>query len=341
MADLNSPIDPLFVDELSDCARHAGLDIVPVLTAVRPKGGALTLRQYGEAWFRLAREMGDEMLGTTPAPLRPGGFALMCHTILGAPDPGQALRRALWFMHVVTGLPEAGLTTRNGLATLTFAAGAPPSSAFAYRTLLIVLLGPLCWLARRPIPLAEVRFPGLPPAKANAYARLFGTPVSFGAPALSISFAAAHLNLPITRNEAALKRYLKQAPANLLVGYHGSDDLTGQIRAILTALPARDWPDFAALAPRFGMSESTLRRQLRAEGSSFREITATLQLTRAKRLLREGRLSIAEISDSLNYAEPSAFFRAFRIATGTTPARSRREPGSPITLSDRNQRNPG
>ncbi len=125
MADLNSPIDPLFVDELSDCARHAGLDIVPVLTAVRPKGGALTLRQYGEAWFRLAREMGDEMLGTTPAPLRPGGFALMCHTILGAPDPGHALRRALWFMHVVTGLPEAGLTTRNGLATLTFAAGAP------------------------------------------------------------------------------------------------------------------------------------------------------------------------------------------------------------------------
>ncbi|WP_240637800.1 AraC family transcriptional regulator [Paracoccus aestuarii] len=338
MGNLDSAIDPLFVEEISDCAGRAGLDVAQIIRDVQPAAGPLTLNQYGQVWFSLARMMGDEMIGTMPYPLRPGGFALMCHTILAAPELRTALRRALWFMHVVTGLPEAALSTRNDMATVTVPG---PVSAFACRTLLIVLLGPVCWLARRPIPLTEVAFPCAQPAKANAYSRLFGTPVSFQARALQVSFAATYLDLPVNRSEAALKRYLKQAPANLLVGYHGTDDLTGRIRAMLAARPTGDWPDFEDMAALYGMSVSTLRRQLRAEGSSYRDIAAALQLARAKRMLGEGQLSVAAIAEALNYAEPSAFFRAFRIATGTTPARYRQNLRRPPTVSDRNRQIPG
>lgn len=339
MNDLNAPIDPLFLDETFDCAGRAGVDATRIVKDVLPtQRGPVSLRDYGHIWFALAREMQDELLGATPFPLRPGGFALMCHSILGAPTPGRALRRALWFLRVVTGIPEAGLSTRNGLTTVTLPLGTSVASPFACRTLLIVLLGPIGWLARRPIPLVQVSFPGPPPMGESAYFRLFGTPVTFDAPALQVSVPAAYLETRINRTEAALKRYLKQAPGNLLVGYHGADDLTGQIRALLSDMTARDWPDFEGVVARFGMSSSTLRRQLRAEGTSYREITAALQLARAKHLLRDSDLPVAAIADLLNYAEPSAFFRAFRLRTGTTPAQYRdtRRASRPTVDADSN-----
>ncbi|MGK7756054.1 AraC family transcriptional regulator [Roseovarius sp. C03] len=333
MSKLDASISAIFIDEAFTCARRAGLDAGPLARRIAPDG-QMTLARYGEFWFALAQEMQDEMLGMTTYPMRPGSFALMCHAIRGAPTLGKALERALWTLTVMVGSPRGTVTLRNGLACISFTDDGPPTSPFAYRTLLIVLLGPICWLARRRIPLMQVTFRCAAPDGAEAYSRLFGTQVQFNAPATQVVIDAAHLTLPVNRSEAALKRYLRQAPGNLLVGYRGTDDTVGQVRALLSRQPPQDWPEFDSLARHFRMSPSTLRRQFRDQGESYRGLKSSLRETRAKQLLAETDTPVAEVANLLGYAEPSAFFRAFQGWAGTSPAKFRTSTRRPDTLSD-------
>ncbi|CAN0059671.1 MAG: AraC family transcriptional regulator [Mameliella sp.] len=333
MSDLTAPVSPVFIDEAFDCARRADLDAAPIARRIAPDG-PMTLAQYGEFWFALAQVMQDEMLGMTAHPMRPGSFALMCHAIRGAPTFGKALERALWALDVMVGGPRGRVTVRNAQAIIAFTDDGPPASAFAYRTLLIVLLGPLCWLARRRLPLVQVAFRCAAPAGAEAYSRLFGTEVQFDAPETQVVIDAGPLTLPVNRSEAALKRYLKQAPGNLLVGYRGMDDVTGQVRALLSRTSPRDWPDFDSLARQFRMSPSTLRRQFKDQGENYRKLTSELRAARARHLLAKTDTPVADVADLLGYTEPSAFFRAFKGWAGTSPARYKADSQQTSTVSD-------
>ncbi len=61
------------------------------------------------------------------------------------------------------------------------------------------------------------------------------------------------------------------------------------------------------------------------QGISPKEYLESLRLTRAKFLLKENKLTILQISDSLGFNDYSSFFRWFRNSTGRTPRKYRME----------------
>ena len=74
------------------------------------------------------------------------------------------------------------------------------------------------------------------------------------------------------------------------------------------------------LATRLGLSERSLARRLKSDGTSYNQLYAKVQSERAANLLRNPGLSIAEIGYRLGYADPAAFTRAFQGWTGQTPS---------------------
>jgi AraC-like DNA-binding protein len=68
------------------------------------------------------------------------------------------------------------------------------------------------------------------------------------------------------------------------------------------------------------MSGRSLQRRLNAEGSSFRAELDRVRSELAVRLLNEGEADAHELAFLLGFSEPSAFHRAFKRWTGTTPA---------------------
>ena len=65
-------------------------------------------------------------------------------------------------------------------------------------------------------------------------------------------------------------------------------------------------------------SERTLQRQLKAHQLNFQDILDHFRLEQSKRYLQQGK-SLSDIAERLNYADQSAFGRAFKRWTGTTP----------------------
>lgn len=95
------------------------------------------------------------------------------------------------------------------------------------------------------------------------------------------------------------------------------------IRRAVAAELARGDARLATVARRLGTTSRTLQRRLRAEGLSHQQLLDEARREAAERYLRESSLAIAEIAYLLGYSEPSAFHRAFRRWSGTTPSEVR------------------
>jgi AraC-like DNA-binding protein len=80
--------------------------------------------------------------------------------------------------------------------------------------------------------------------------------------------------------------------------------------------------DLSGLATRVRTSPRTLQRALRSCGTSHKEILDGVRREQALQLLHKN-VGLAEIVERLQFSEPSAFYRAFRRWTGTSPHKFR------------------
>lgn len=321
-------VSPGFVEDALACLRRQGFAQEPVLQAAGLAAaghGAMTAEEYGRLWLAIAKATDDEFFGLAARPMRQGSFALLCHAVLHAGTLGKALRRALQFLRVVLDDPHGELIVTDGQARITLTGTTARYPSFAYRTFWLILLGLACWLTGRRIPLQRIDFACPSPDQRADYLQFFGVPVHFDEPQSRIVFDAAWLDLPTIRSEQALKIFLRGAPGNLLVRYRHDAGWVTKIRAHLKAVPAANWPDFDSLAQQLNITPATLRRRLRGEGQSFASLKDEMRSALAQSLLRESALSVAEIANELGFTESSAFHRAFRKWTHTSPGAFRRD----------------
>ena len=80
-----------------------------------------------------------------------------------------------------------------------------------------------------------------------------------------------------------------------------------------------DFPDIKEVAYKLHISESTLRRRLKEESSSYRKICDEVRDILAKKYLTTTNLTISDIAMLLNYSEAASFRRAFIRWNKVTP----------------------
>lgn len=99
------------------------------------------------------------------------------------------------------------------------------------------------------------------------------------------------------------------------------------LRAVIGAVvrrPQEPWT-IAALAEVAGVSRATLVRHFSAAtGTGVADFLTRIRMTIAADLLTTTGRSLESVAAAVGYSSPSAFGKAFRAATGTTPARLRR-----------------
>ncbi len=81
----------------------------------------------------------------------------------------------------------------------------------------------------------------------------------------------------------------------------------------------RSGPHIEVVARDLGFHPRTLRRRLTGEGTSFRALVDQILRARARRLLADPSLHLADVAQRLGFAEPASFIHAHRRWTGRTP----------------------
>jgi AraC-like DNA-binding protein len=78
-------------------------------------------------------------------------------------------------------------------------------------------------------------------------------------------------------------------------------------------------PQFDSLIGPLNMSERTLRRKLREENTSFRNLVDQLRMEMAIKYLRDTDLTVEAISESVGFSDAANFRQAFRRWTKAAP----------------------
>ncbi|MFG2210248.1 AraC family transcriptional regulator ligand-binding domain-containing protein [Streptomyces sp. NPDC048638] len=318
-------------------AERRGIDTVPLLQAARipplllaDDRARVTPEQFTRLVKALHRATDDEFLGLGPVPSRRGTFAMMCQACLGCHDLGSALERAARFYGLFPGGPELTVETAAGAdrtAEAVFSVGNDlrpyDHGNFLAECVLIIWHRLSSWLIGRRIPLRWAQFAYPAPAHAPEYDMLFGCPVRFGARRTAAGWDAHWLAAPVVRDEAELAAMLRRAPADLLSRRDYGTTVAEQVRrslvqALRAGPPAR-LPEVCEVAARLAVSPATLRRRLQAEDTSYQRLKDAVRRDEAIGSLAAGREPIAELAARIGFSEDSAFLRAFRRWTGTTP----------------------
>jgi AraC-like DNA-binding protein len=320
-----------FVDEALHSMRQRGMDTEALLleAGISPRWlssphARVAAANYGQLWYLIAHAMDDEFFGMDRHPMRVGSFNMLCRSALHSANLGKALARMLDFLRLVLDDMSATLSQQDGLARITINESGSPRRMFAYGTFLMLVHGVGSWLIGRRIQLLSADFRCEEPLASLDYKIRFCDQARFGQQQTAITFDAACLALPIVQNQRSLQSFLREAPGNLLVKYSNHDSLAATIRRHLRQLPLTEWADFDSLSQQLHTPASTLRRKLSQEGQSYQAIKDNLRRDLAINYLSGSVKSIEEIAISLGFADSSAFHRAFKKWTGSSPGEHRR-----------------
>ncbi|MFZ5723206.1 MAG: AraC family transcriptional regulator [Pseudomonadota bacterium] len=310
-------------------ARAAGLDVTELLasagipaTLVGETRARVSHAQYLTLTQNAMAALDDEFLrqgGVRRTPV--GTFPLMCRGVIHEPTLQRALVHALHFYDTL--LPDVRLALhRSGddaVVTVRLTDENVDPDHVMVEVLLVLTQRFAGWLVDHRIALTGAEFRWPEPAHVDEYRILFHCPLKFSAPRNAIAFPARFLEWPVVQTPRTLRRFLRDAPGNLLVIPDNDNSVTAQVRACLGRDFSQELPDFEEVAIRLRITPQTLRRRLREEGASYQEIKDNIRRDAAIGYLSRPQLSIMEIAQLMGFSEPSTFHRAFKKWTGLTP----------------------
>jgi AraC-like DNA-binding protein len=172
--------------------------------------------------------------------------------------------------------------------------------------------------------LREVTFSFHAPPDTSSFRAHFAAPVRFDAARTALAFDAAVLERPIVGADSILRDVL-MSRAREIDRVERGEVAKDRIRRVMRMLLATGSFGQDEVARAFGMNRRTLARRLRTSGTTFREVLDGARFDTARGLLQGSGASLADIALKLGYADATAFTRAFRRWSGSSPAAWRRD----------------
>ena len=246
------------------------------------------------------------------------------YLLLSSASLGEGLRKFTRFARVTIDTGEFRISRDDGVVSLTVDPGDPPiaASRHACDYIMGAVLGGLRTAVPRFRPLGveliHDRFGSQDEAE-----RTFGCPVRFKAPRNVLRFPDETLkSAPAAANSAIAEQVVRYTEA--LMSRLASNTVADRAAAVVRSLLVEGHrPDRPAVARRLHMSERTLQRQLREEGTSFKVVRDRVREGTSRALLSNASLKVEAVGRSVGFAEGSSFSKAFTRWAGHSPARFR------------------
>ena len=151
------------------------------------------------------------------------------------------------------------------------------------------------------------------------------THVTFEADVTRITWARADIMDPLVTGDPALARVNDDQTQAYLDSFMSQSTSREVVNKIVDRLPDGP-PSQELIAADLSVSNRTLQRKLKDEGTSFMDLLQDTRLQLARKYLRQPGRSVVETAYLLGFSEPSTFSRAFKRWTGRAPAEYRDNP---------------
>jgi AraC-like DNA-binding protein len=322
-----------FVRVLVDGVEHRGVTRSDFLHRAKWDPQRLAVVEGRVPWSELGRlsELaidltGDPALGLhTIKAIRTESVDLVAQLVARAPTARDAFESLLRLHKLLDDECRLQLKEAGRDATLRYECpGGLSARATRYVTEINVhgLYALLHYFARHARP-TRVSFAYRAPSYRAEYRRVFQGIERFDQPFTGIVFDRALMDAAPMYHDEELHRTVRELAASRVLRLTHGARCVDRVRDVLARHEAPSAATMFTVARALSISTRTLRRQLAAEGTSYDAVAQAALAQRARTLLTVERRTIRETALALGYSDASAFHRAFKRWTGTTPSACR------------------
>lgn len=344
---------------LLDYIERIGLDaqaiasranLAPRLLAQLDPEQALPARQYSRLYKESVAGMQRlDIRLPWAAGLGSEAFDLMCHSMISARTLGEALGIAERFESLLYPLigHRVGLQvdSDSALARVSYDIDeswersallpsqwdrAETGDTVAKASGLLVWHALCGWMTGQAIEAREMHIaaPYLSKEYYDGLAAVFRCPIYFDARENSFSVDRGALERRLVHNVDSLHEFLDNTVYQLIEMEREPASTSSAIKSLVGIELPGPMPSFCEIARTLHMSESSLRRRLQRENTSYQALKDEVRCEVAINKLLYEDAKIADLAEYLGFTEPSSFVRSFKSWTGQTPTAYRDEMAS-------------
>lgn len=160
------------------------------------------------------------------------------------------------------------------------------------------------------------------PDEPERWEYMLASKIVFDAPGTRITWSKADIEDPLVTGDPGLARVNDEQTQAYLDSFLAQSTSREVVLRIVERLPDGP-PNQQQIAEDMNVSNRTLQRKLKDEGTSFMDLLQDTRLQLARKYLRQPSRSVVETAYLLGFSEPSTFSRAFKRWTGVAPAEYR------------------
>jgi AraC-like DNA-binding protein len=269
-------------------------------------------------WEEAARRSGDPCFALTTAMMvSPGLYDVAEYAARKHPTLGEGLRVFVRFIGLLHDLARIRFVERPQAVTLLYemADGVPPPRVWTEHVLTaFVLVGrQVTGSSWAPV---EVSFVHAAHCDAQRFKQVLGVTPRFNERHNTIVIPRSAWNMATIEADPRLAGILSRYAEALLERHDSAGVVARRVQEVIAASLDGAGVTIESTAKRLDMSVHALRRGLRDEGTTHRELLDDLRCRLATRYLLEGRWTTEEVAFLTGFSATSAFVRAFRRWTG-------------------------
>lgn len=289
--------------------------------------GFLPFADFTRLLQEAARRTGDDSFGLHfGEQFQPKNIGPLVYVVLNSPTMAVAFDNAVRYLKV-----------HNEGARVTFTYDA--ISAYLRQSLLgvaadnvrqhseysmVVALNTLRLMAGSRWSPREMQFAHQAPVHTAEHVRIFGAPLSFGCDTNTLVIERAFIDKQVPAADERLYPILRRYLDRVVKEMPREDRTLSSIREVIGHSIREGDPKLDDVARKVTMSTRTLQRRLKEQGVDFKSLVDDTRRRLSLNYLADPVHTPAEIAYLLGYSEVSAFNRAFKRWTGTTPSSYRR-----------------
>lgn len=253
-----------------------------------------------------------------------GGFGLVGLLAKYSPDVESALHSLSRYMHLHVRGANANLAMESDFALLEYQiyqkrAHGNDQVGDGAVAVAFNILRELCGSDWTPV---EIRFAHRKPLDVSPYESFFQVPLRFDTSQYAVAFSNSWLNQSVPGTSPELVRLLQQEINKLEIRQDAN--FLDQLRSLLRTTLVTGHSSAEQVAKLLSINRRTLNRYLNALGTNFREVADEIRFEISRQLLEDSAMDVSQIALFLGYSNASAFTRAFRRWSSTTPANWRK-----------------
>jgi AraC-like DNA-binding protein len=165
----------------------------------------------------------------------------------------------------------------------------------------------------------EVQFAHEAPEQTSEHHRIFRAPVMFGCETNALVIELDFTEREVPAADQQLYQIMKQYLDQVLSEMPREDGILSSIRKAIAESMRDGDPKLARVAKKMAMGPRTLQRRLKEYGFDFKKLVEDTRQRFAVSYLKDRKNSLTEVAFLLGYSELSAFNRAFKRWTRSTP----------------------